>query len=160
VTNDASTGGKAHEIVSTLGIAGGTKTDGTKGAMAHVIGMFFVSLNVGTEREANVFVIREFTTGEEETRGVIRGDSVGMWESVEPEDRVSNEAGNNQPGKVAERKEGVSASGSVLDGADHAFDIGDVFIGAAGIERGKKRAEGFELRVGEDAGDLESAMLI
>jgi hypothetical protein len=40
--------------------------------------MFFVSLNVGTEREANVFVIGEFTTGEEETGGMIRGDAVGM----------------------------------------------------------------------------------
>jgi hypothetical protein len=61
---------------------------------------------------------------------------------------------------VAERKEGVSAAGSVLDGADHPFDIGYVLIGSAGIERGKIWAEGFELRVGEDAGDVETAMLV
>jgi hypothetical protein len=76
MTDNASTGGEAQKIMASLCVAGGTEADGTEGAMTKVICVFFVGLDVGTERETNMFVVGQIASGEEETGGMIGGDAI------------------------------------------------------------------------------------
>jgi hypothetical protein len=57
VTDDACARGKTHEVVPALAVPGGSKTDGAKGTMSKIVAVFFVSLNVGSKWEPDVFVI-------------------------------------------------------------------------------------------------------
>jgi hypothetical protein len=67
---DTGTGGEAKEKMAALRIARRTKADGAKGAVAKVVGVFLVSLNIGAERQADVFVLGQIATDKEETWGI------------------------------------------------------------------------------------------
>ena len=84
MADDPSAGSEAHKKMATLRITGRTQTNGAKGAMTEVIGVFLVGLDVGTERETDVFVICQVTTSEEEARRMYGGDAIGVGEGIEP----------------------------------------------------------------------------
>jgi hypothetical protein len=61
---DALSSGEGEEPVTALFIPGWSETDGTECAGVHVVGVFLMSLNVGTEFGANMFDVIQLLSGE------------------------------------------------------------------------------------------------
>ena len=83
-----------------------------------------------------------------------------MRKSVEPEYCVANEVVEDQTRHATKREHAISASHGVLDCAYGALNARDMFTSGSGVENRKIGAQGFEFRVGQDADNVETAIVI
>ena len=78
-----------HEIMAALFIARETQADSTNGPRHHIVGMFLMSLNVvGTEFQADMFVIVKVFAGEEVSWGERLRHTIRGWEGIQPKHRI------------------------------------------------------------------------
>lgn len=114
--------------MAALLIPSGTQADGSKGAQLHVVGVFFMGLDVAAVFCVNVFAVIQLFSGHHETWGQGGRNAISMWESVQPEDCIANQPDNDESGDALEWERIACTTNSIFDGADAPFDVGDVFI--------------------------------
>ena len=129
-----SAGGKTIEIVATLGVAGRTKGNGAGGACGHGVIMVFVDLSVGTEFGTTMLGEVDVHTSDDGAwdKG-IRG-AVLWWEAVEPEVAGVDHFDDHARGHFCEWERVVNTASALLDGANMALNLGNMFVVGDSVE--------------------------
>ena len=93
-----------HEIMAALFIARGTQADGTDGPRHHIVGMFLMSLNVGTEFQAYMFLIIKVFSGQEVAWGERLRHTIRGWEGIQPEHGIAHKVNKHGARDAFKRK--------------------------------------------------------
>ena len=70
--------------MAALLVSSGSEANGAKGTAAHVVGVFLMGLDVRAKLEDRVFVVCQFSTREEVSRGVKAGCAVIDRKCIDP----------------------------------------------------------------------------
>ena len=160
MARDACAGGQGHEIVSTLGIARGMKSNSTKGASMRGVGRGNVikQLDVTAKFNPHGGVVRAWSTSDNR-RGAERiRDAIRPGEEVEAADNFGNQRTNQKSGKAAKRKAVNIRAETLFDGANRAFNFTNVAVGSddVDVDGGESCPEGAKFVVAVDIHDLET----
>jgi len=134
IANNLTPGSQEQEIVTTLLVAGGSHADGSKSLRLHTVVMLFMFLDVNAKWKANVPPRVNLLSSDNVSRREFVGDTVGVWESVEPEDRVVHKTTDHHDRDVLERKSVVATLSMVFDSSNVALNRSNMFALSRWIE--------------------------
>jgi hypothetical protein len=147
-------------VVATVVVAGGVKGNGSKGAGAHGIVRGVEDLDVGAEFNAEVIEVGAAgATDDEIGAGVFEGSTVGSGKLVEVAVSEGNKALDEEFRNTPERKAVEGGTHVLFDGADGAFDLGNMTVSGDGVKGNGVEgiAEAGKFTVGVDAANVEAA---
>jgi hypothetical protein len=162
VPKKAPSGRKGHEIMATLLIPGRAETNSTNRARQHVIGVFFVSLDISAEFKPNMFVIIEMLASEEIPGRKSVRYAVGVRKCIKPEDSVGDKPNQHKTRDALERKGVVPAASPILDRTNVAFDVGNVFVLGTEVEANglESSLKGLELGISQNGRDAKATTMV
>ena len=142
------TGDQRHEAIAVVLVARGIEGNGTESSGLGSVGGAVCKHNIRTKLELVGCVVRRRAAGNNSSRAESGGDSGGVWESIEGQGAIGDEAVNELAGKAVIRKavggrsDGfLDRSDGFLDRADGSLHDMDVFICGANVEMDGAREE-------------------
>jgi hypothetical protein len=143
--------------MAALFIACGAQTNATHGALFHVVVVGFMPLHVRAERNGSVFrgiyvLARHNVPGR-----VLPSDPVIGSKGIQPEHGVFYKMDQDDSWEAANRKHAIGTAGTLFDGSNVSFDVGDVFIRKSGVEIVVPWTQHLKLVVAKDGVNNKSA---
>ena len=148
--------------MTTLFTARRTQADGTNGPRHHIVGMFLVSLNVGTKFQVDMFAIVKVFAIEEVSWGERLRHTIRGQEGIQPKHRIGHKMNNHEARDSFKSEQVVTTPGMVFGHVNVTLNFLDVFILSTKVETDVPKAhlKGLKLGVGKSGCNAEAMVVI